>query len=615
MWVRSLLNSAFPFLAKLSDERPGKEWQSLAAILPGGGSIVSKLRIAVFGNALVPMILVGLLLGFFGYFGQMGFQHADRVKSEISVGQAGYDLVRASQALQSIQMGQTQPVSELRGALREASTELQIALETGRGLYPDQDIERLAKFERDVSNMREQVTRQSAQEVADSASALSQQLRSSSSEISILFDDMHRHARSIIEPMLSNIMTAFLVSFILAVIAGSASYFGARSTVENVADAIAEMTRAMKRLSGGELNVELPGRDRADEIGDMARALEVLRDASQELQDLTARRAHEAENRLALEQSNSKKMRDLRSEKSQLLEGMADGFEVSVGQLITSVSTATEQLQTTSQQMVELADGSSEQTDKARIAMHGSASNVTAAAAATDEFALSINEISHQAGSSAKLARSASDLVTTANTKMSDLSKAALEVGEIVELIQTIAERTNLLALNASIEAARGGAAGRGFAVVAREVKELAMQTSDATDLVTDKISAMQGFTQSSANDLADIVKCISELEQTAVMIASAVDQQSVSADELAQHIDIAASGATDVNSKLGLLSAASKETGEAAADVATAAAALSLHTEALRAKAKGFTVEVRRSARDLEIGDAEFEEELHKVD
>lgn len=374
------------------------------------------------------------------------------------------------------------------------------------------------------------------------------------------------------------------------------------------------MTRAMKRLSGGELKVELPGRDRQDEIGEMACALEVLRNSSLELQDLTTNRANEAESRLAQEQSNSEKMRALRAEKSQLLEGMADGFEVSVGELITSVSAATQQLQTTSQQMVELADGSAEQTDSARLTMDSSASNVTAAAAATDEFALSINEISQQASSSAELARTASDLVSTANAKMSDLSQAALEVGEIIELIQTIAQRTNLLALNASIEAARGGAAGRGFAVVAREVKELAMQTSEATNSVTDKIGAMQGFTQSSATDLAAIVKRISELEQAAVMIATAVDQQSVSASELAQHIDTAAGGAVDVNAKLRLLSAASSDTGTAASDVAAGAAALGLHAEALRAKASGFVTDVRRSARELEAGDAELEEGLRKA-
>ena len=298
-------------------------------------------------------------------------------------------------------------------------------------------------------------------------------------------------------------------------------------------------------------------------------------------------------------------MRDLRTEKSQLLEGLADGFEISVGELITAVSAASEQLRATSKQMVELAEGSNTQADGANEAMEKATANVTAAAAATDEFALSIREISRQASSSAELAREATDLVGNANTKMSDLSQAALEVGEIVELIQTIAQRTNLLALNASIEAARGGEAGRGFAVVASEVKELAMQTSNATSSVTEKITAMQDSTQSSAADLSAIVKQIGELEQAAVMIASAVDQQSVSGEELAKNIDIVASGSAQVGERLDALRTAGQETGHAADDVVASANALGAHADDLRAKAGRFIADVRRSARELEAGDA----------
>src|SRR3546814_2330928 len=80
-------------------------------------------------------------------------------------------------------------------------------------------------------------------------------------------------------------------------------------------------------------------------------------------------------------------------------------------------------------------------------------------------------------------------------------------------MISTIAQRTNLLALNASIEAARGGEAGRGFAVVASEVKELATQTGKATEEVAGQIRAIQETTHASVEALRSIASQIAQLE------------------------------------------------------------------------------------------------------
>jgi hypothetical protein len=90
------------------------------------------------------------------------------------------------------------------------------------------------------------------------------------------------------------------------------------------------------------------------------------------------------------------------------------------------------------------------------------------------------------------------------NDRVSELSKVAGRIGDVVELINTIAEQTNLLALNATIEAARAGEAGRGFAVVASEVKALAEQTSKATGEIGQQITGIQAATQDSVNAIKE---------------------------------------------------------------------------------------------------------------
>jgi methyl-accepting chemotaxis protein len=567
-------------------------------------SVEKKLGFAVLGNTLVLAFLVTLILFAAWFFTETGREHsisnAVEARSNNAV-VALYDAIEsvdtaenaASQAQRNEALVQSNEALTLALALlNEPIAEAQFSL-------PDDYSETYLALRDDVQALQRQI------DASRGTNARLTELRVEIMETRNGLKDftafLRTRMKSSTAALFGEITTFLLVLVVISAGCIGGSIFGARKIASRVSFQIKELTSTMEKIVDGDTSTEIPSRQRQDEIGGMARALEVFRRSSLELSELTQKRAAEVEAQLAQQQFTAEEMRALRQQKSQLLEDLAKGFEVSVGELITSVSAASEQLKATSAQMVKVAHGSSEQADSASAAMKNASSNVTAAAAATDEFALSINEISQQATASATLARDATALVASANTRMDDLSSAAEEVGEIAGLIQTIAQRTNLLALNASIEAARGGEAGRGFAVVASEVKELAMQTSAATSSVAEKITAMQDSTRSSAGDLTSIYDQIGELEKVAVVIATAVDQQSVSGEELARNIDTVAEGSRQVSERLVALREASEETGSAAGDVVDSANALGSHANDLREKAGRFIADVRKSARELE--------------
>jgi methyl-accepting chemotaxis protein len=342
-----------------------------------------------------------------------------------------------------------------------------------------------------------------------------------------------------------------------------------------------EMCKAMRELAGGNFDVVLPGLGRKDEVGEMAGAVEEFKMQAIAKAERDAA-AHDAQNKASSAARRAELIR------------FADDFEAAVGAVVSNVSASAVQLEQAAGTLTRTAETTQSLSSQVAGASEQASSNMQSVAAATEELSTSVDEIGKRVHESSRIAEAAVLQAEQTDGRIGKLSRAAQQIGDVVKLITAIAEQTNLLALNATIEAARAGEAGRGFAVVASEVKSLASQTAKATDEISSHISGMQGATQESVAAIKEIGGTIAQISNIAATIASAVEQQSSATQEIARSVQNVAQGTHEAAANIMQVNRGATETGSASEEVLSSAKTLSTESTRLREELDRFMANIR---------------------
>jgi methyl-accepting chemotaxis protein len=248
-----------------------------------------------------------------------------------------------------------------------------------------------------------------------------------------------------------------------------------------------------------------------------------------------------------------------------------------------------------STQMHDEADRTAQEAQVASSSATQVSDSVQSVATAAEELSATVQEVAAASHEAATVAGDAVAMIERTTDTVGRLGVSGRDIGKVVRVITEIAEQTNLLALNATIEAARAGEAGRGFAVVAGEVKELARQTSDATEEIGQKIHAIQADVDRAVQVIGEIAGVVTLIHEHQSTISTAVEEQSATTAEISRMVGEAARGSSEIAHSVSVVAEAAERTLSGAASIQEAAAEMVSMEQELRRFVERFRLDDAR--------------------
>ncbi|MBK5912572.1 hypothetical protein CCR85_13865 [Rhodothalassium salexigens] len=371
----------------------------------------------------------------------------------------------------------------------------------------------------------------------------------------------------------------------------------------------------LRQLASGDVAVTIYGVGRGDELGDMAAAMEAFKEGAIERRQMRAEAVEAAEReaekqrreaeQLEAEARAKQERAQREAAKAEALRGAVAVFEEDIRSVLDALASSASELDATAHQMAATAEETTAQATTVASASDQTSQSMQIVAASTDELDSSIAEVTDQVSQTAAMADSAHAEAETAIGSIEDLRAVSESIGAIVETISDIAEQTNLLALNATIEAARAGEAGKGFAVVASEVKSLASQTGKATADVRDQIVRVQAAVEKSIPVIRGLSSTIADLSEVSNAVSAATQQQAGATSEISRNVADVARGTQEIAETIDGLKDASQSAAAASTQVLSAAQTVGERGEILKARVEHFLGGIRRGEEDALVDDA----------